>query len=118
MKRSGASRDRRSPEASAYRSLYATARWRQTRADQLAREPLCRPCAAAGRIMAATVCNHLIPEQKLDPATFFDGPFSSSCAPCHDAGEQKVESAGYSAAAGGDGWPTDPRHPANRRTTG
>ena len=107
--------DRRSAEAASYRRLYNTAQWRCTRADQLAREPLCRACAQAGRITAATVCNHLIPEQKLSPATFFDGPFSSSCAPCHDSGEQKAESAGYSAAAGADGWPTDPRHPANIR---
>ena len=106
--------DRRSPEAAAYRALYNTARWRRTRSAQLAAEPLCRACTKAGRITAATVCNHVRPDLKATEAGFFAGPFSSLCADCHDRGEQKAESAGYSATAGDDGWPTDRRHPVNR----
>lgn len=105
--------DYRSPEAQAYRSWYKTARWQAVRRSQLQAEPLCRACKAAGRTTPATVCNHL---DKASKATdFFAGPFSSLCAPCHDGGEQKAESAGFSAAAGLDGWPTDPRHPSNAR---
>lgn len=106
----------RSAEAQRYRRLYNTARWRRTRATQLAAHPLCAACTRAGRITAATVCNHADPASKADEATFFAGPFTSLCAPCHDAGEQKAESAGYHAAPDNQGWPTDPRHPANRRT--
>ena len=80
----------------------------------LAAHPLCGTCAAAGRATAATVCNHRRPEQKLDPATIFDGPFNSSCAPCHDGGEQKTERAGYSVTAGDDAGPLTSGTPANR----
>ena len=103
--------DRRSPEAEAWRRLYKTAKWQAIRRDQLQRFPLCRACWRQGRTTPATVCNHL---DKSSKATdFFRGPFSSLCAPCHDGGEQKAEGAGFSAEAGEDGWPTDPRHPAN-----
>ena len=106
--------DYRSPAAAEYRALYKTAQWRRTREDQLRREPLCQACKAQGGFTPATVCNHIDKASKATPEGFFAGPFSSLCAPCHDGGEQKAESAGYSAAAGADGWPTDPRHLANR----
>jgi len=104
--------DYRSPEATAYRLLYKTARWRAIRTEQLRREPLCRACASQGRTTAANVCNHIDKASKV--TAFFAGPFSSLCAPCHDAGEQKAERAGFSAEAGADGWPTSPDHPCNR----
>lgn len=106
--------DYRSVQASEYRHLYRTARWRRTRKDQLEREPLCRSCAARGLVVAATVCNHVDKDAKATEEGFFAGPFSSLCAPCHDGGEQKAESAGFTGEADADGWPVDPRHPANR----
>ena len=105
----------RSPEAQAWRRLYNTPRWRQIRATQLRAEPLCQACVALGKITPATVCNHLVKDSKATIVGFFAGPFSSLCAPCHDAGEQKGESAGFTAEAGLDGWPLDPRHPANAK---
>lgn len=107
-------RDQRSDQATEYRRLYRTARWKRTRADQLQAEPLCRACMARGRVTEANVCNHMDKDAKATEEGFFAGPFSSLCAPCHDAGEQKGESAGYTAEADASGWPTDPRHPANR----
>ena len=105
--------DRRSVEAEQYRRLYGTARWKWTRAQQLASHPLCEACAKLGRVTAATVCNHTDPDSKSDSETFFAGPFSSLCAPCHDQGEQREEKAGYSFAVDSSGWPTDSNHPAN-----
>jgi hypothetical protein len=32
-----------------------------------------------GRITAATVCDHVDPDTKLNVETFFDGPFQSLC---------------------------------------
>lgn len=110
-----ARRDQRSDGALAYRHLYRTARWKRTRADQLERHPLCAACSTPARPVAATVCNHVDKDAKATEEGFFAGPFSSLCAPCHDAGEQKAESAGFTGEADDDGWPTDPRHPANRR---
>lgn len=106
-------RDARSAQAQGYRHLYKTARWQRTRAAQLQAQPLCQACRNIGRITEATVCNHADPAAKATEQGFFAGPFTSLCASCHDAGEQKAERAGYSAEAGSDGWPTDPAHPCN-----
>lgn len=109
-----ARRDQRSPEAQAYRKLYKTTRWQAIRSYQLSTEPLCRTCRAEGRATPATVCDHIEPH-KGDLDKFFTGPFQSLCAPCHDGIKQSIERKGYSSAIGLDGWPTDERHPANKR---
>lgn len=112
--------DQRSTAALVYRKLYSTALWRAVRRAQLQAHPLCERCKAAGFIVAATVCNHVDPKTKLDPATFYDGPFSSVCQACHDQAIARDEHRGvrttrpgYHGAVDADGWPIDPRHPAN-----
>lgn len=76
-------------------------------------------CIAAGRITAATVCDHVDPKTKLDPDTFFDGPFQSLCdeAPqrCHSSRKQRIELLGYEPGCDTAGRPVDPAHPWNRR---
>jgi len=112
--------DRRSPEAEAYRRLYKLARWNGkhgVRAQQLKKQPLCEMCRKAGRLTKATVCDHVDPKSKLTVEGFFAGPFQSLCAPCHDITKRTLEIRGYSDALGEDGWPTDPRHPANQVRT-
>lgn len=108
-----ARRDQRSPEAEQYRRLYKTARWTSTRKRQLSAHPMCKPCLARGRITPATVCHHKDKASKANPATFYDGPFESLCAPCHDSDAQSQERRGYSNEIGLDGWPTDENHPFN-----
>lgn len=109
---------RRSPEADAYRRLYKTARWLRLRLGQLAAEPLCCMCAAQGRVTAATVCDHVDPKTKLDPSTFFDGPFQSLCDEdpyrCHSSRKQRIEALGYEPGCTSTGRPVDPAHPWNR----
>lgn len=106
-------RDQRSAEAQSYRHLYSTSAWKLRRQAQLTAEPLCCMCAKAGAIIRATVADHVI-DHKGDEAEFFQGELQSLCAPHHDRAKQRETHAGYSATAGDDGWPTDPRHPANR----
>jgi 5-methylcytosine-specific restriction protein A len=109
-------RDQRSPEAQRYRHHYNSARWKGAngvRARQLRKQPLCEMCLKAERLTPATVCDHVDPNTKL--TAFFDGPFQSLCKPHHDSGKQREERSGFSGEADDDGWPTDPRHPANRR---
>ncbi len=36
------------------------------------------------------------------------------CKSCHSRHKQREERRGYSSSVGPDGWPIDPRHPANR----
>lgn len=106
---------RRSNRDPAIHRLYCRKSWRDRRAAQLTNEPLCRYCEAIGLTVAATVADHIIPHRgDLD---LFAGELQSLCSTCHSAVKQREEhgGAGYSPAAGTDGWPLDPKHPANAR---
>lgn len=105
--------DRRSPEAEAYRRLYNSVRWRRRSRQQLSSELLCERCHARGRIAVATVAHHRVPH-KGDEALFWYGALESLCKHCHDSEAKQQEVRGYSTAIGADGWPLDPRHPANK----
>ena len=106
--------DQRSPEAAAWRALYKTKAWKAARAVQLANQPLCEPCLDEDRTTAATVVNHRIPH-KGDLGLFLDPEnHQSVCKPHHDGPIQRAEAAGFSPAVDAGGWPTDPRHRANR----
>jgi 5-methylcytosine-specific restriction protein A len=98
----------------AYHALYKTASWQRLRSQRLLLEPLCRLCAHQGRVRAATVVDHIVPH-KGDAVLFWDRHnLQSLCKPCHDKDKQAEERNGFTSAIGADGWPTDPRHPANR----
>lgn len=92
--------------------LYGTQRWKRRRLAQLQREPLCAMCLADGVTRVATVADHITPHRG-DPHAFFAGRLQSLCAPHHDGAKQREERRGYSDEVGDDGWPLDPRHPAN-----
>lgn len=110
--------DARSPEAEQYRKLYKTARWRRLRLAQLQLQPLCENCQRHGRVTAATVCDHVDPKTKLDPVTFFEGPFQSLCdSPqwrCHSSVKQSEERLGFVKGTNEQGRPLDANHPWNR----
>lgn len=105
--------NQRSDRAKEWNGWYKLSRWRQLRADQLRAEPFCRMCRHQGRRMIATVCDHVEPH-KGNEVKFWNGPFQSLCKSHHDATKQAEEHRGFSTATGLDGWPIDPRHPANR----
>ena len=88
--------------------------WRKARRAYLGRHPLCVRCKAAGRTVTASEVDHIVPhrgEGKLfwDPTNW--QPLCKSCHSCH---KQREERRSYSSSVGSDGWPIDPRHPANR----
>jgi 5-methylcytosine-specific restriction protein A len=94
--------------------LYCTAAWRNARARQLAREPLCRLCRERSRIVAANVVDHIEPH-KGDEKLFFDeSNLQSLCAPCHDVVKKLQEQRGYLIGHDANGQPLDPSHPWNR----
>jgi hypothetical protein len=75
-------------------------------------------CAAYGKVMAAEVVDHVEPHGG-DWNRFYTGRLQSLCKSCHDAGKRWVETRGYDPRPiGSDGWPLDPNHPANRRSSG
>ena len=84
--------DTRSAEAQEYRRLYRTRRWRDARADQLSRHPLCTMCLP--RVTAATVVDHVIKDSKKTEEGFFTGPFQSLCKTHHDSTKQRDDQPG------------------------
>jgi 5-methylcytosine-specific restriction protein A len=106
-------RNQRSDEATSYRRLYKSPRWKAIRNAQLRAQPTCERCDSLGMVTAATVCDHTTPHKgNLD--LFWWGPFRSLCKPCHDGPKQSEERRGYDTTIGKDGWPIDARHPQNR----
>lgn len=98
-----------------WQHFYDTARWQRRRHLQLTHHPLCKACLDRGVVTRATVADHVIPH-KGDWNSFSLGELQSLCSSCHSGGKQAEEHRGYSSEIDHDGWPTDPRHPANRRS--
>ena len=121
--------DYRSTEAAQYRKLYKTARWRRTRLAQLAAEPICRMCSAAGLVNDGSfrstgelqhdrrrrhlVCDHIKPHRG-DENAFYAGPFQTLCPDHHDISKQQIEARGYVVGCDVKGRPLDGDHPWNR----
>lgn len=106
------------------------AAWRRLRLAHLAREPCCVMCARLGRVndgrfradgaeepnprRRSPHVDHKIPHRGdrallLDPANL-----QTLCPDHHDMVKRREELQGFSSSVDADGWPTDPRHPANR----
>ncbi|RJT32786.1 HNH endonuclease [Mesorhizobium waimense] len=95
----------RTAEATEYRRLYSTARWRQLRLAKLSQDPLCEWCLEREVIEPATEVHHADGGHKGDVTKFWSGPFISTCKPCHasrgqreDNGQQVIRFSAY-------GWP-------------
>lgn len=110
----GNKRKQHSAEAQAYRHLYKTAAWQRIRQEQLTKYPLCGRCLARGNVVPATIVHH-VEKHNGNPVKFYAGPLESLCKTHHDSDAQSEERRGYSIEVGLDGWPVDPRHPANSR---
>lgn len=84
--------------------LYKSARWRRLREGQLSLQPLCEWCLESERVTEATEVHHQIPH-KGDESVFWNGPFISTCKPCHSS-RGKLEDNGKTVVRfGADGWP-------------
>lgn len=80
----------------------------------LNQEPLCRLCLKSGKETPSTVADHIEPH-KNDLKLFYDREnLQGVCASCHSGIKRVSEHVGYSQACDADGFPTDPKHPANK----
>ena len=95
--------------------FYARQDWKRKRARQLAGEPLCAICLAMGKIVPATIADHVVPHRG-DLTSFLRGTLQSLCKSCHDR-KWADDRRGYSTAIGADGYPIDPNHPFRKGTT-
>ncbi len=108
-----------SPEqrASSSRRGYDYA-WQKARDGYLRRHPLCCLCDRQGKVVAASVVDHIVPHRG-DKALFWDrSNWQPLCKHCHDSIKQQLERSGRVAGCGADGRPLDPNHHWNRPTPG
>lgn len=99
--------DARSAEAAAYRRLYKTARWQRLREAQLSTQPLCEWCLEREIVTEATEVHHADGGHKGNLEKFFNGPFISTCKPCHASRGQREDLGQTIVTFGADGWPID-----------
>jgi 5-methylcytosine-specific restriction endonuclease McrA len=97
---------------------YSLSRWRKRRDYQLRIEPLCRVCLERGRVVAASVADHVV-HHGGDWNEFRLGKLQSLCAECHahksSDGEVKPYQPKPSPYIDADGFPVDQNHLFNRR---
>ncbi|MBI0435415.1 HNH endonuclease [Roseomonas sp. KE0001] len=72
--------------------------WRQLREAVLAAEPLCRFCAAQGRVTAATEADHIQPLRLRPDLRLVPSNIRPLCTPCH-----RQVTAGFNRERGGGG---------------
>jgi 5-methylcytosine-specific restriction enzyme A len=87
-------------------------RWRRRSIAQRKAFPLCAYCLKRGIITPAEIADHIEPVDG-DWNRFRLGKLQSLCKSCHSSIKASEERTGYSSDIGADGWPLDPRHPAN-----
>jgi len=102
-----------------------TRRWKKYRAGWLRKHPLCgdrltgrsaehSSCARAGRAVAGTDVDHIIPHRG-DMGLFWDPEnHQSLCGTCHDSIKSQLERSGRVQGCDEHGLPLDPQHPWNR----
>ena len=96
-----------------WQAYYSTSFWLRRRKLQLKHEPLCQMCLARGIVTPAKVADHIEPHQG-DWNKFKLGALQSLCFNCHDRTKRLIDLHGYGLDVDDDGWPTDPKHPANK----
>jgi 5-methylcytosine-specific restriction enzyme A len=97
----------------AWKHFYGTAYWQRRRRLQLQAHPLCAFCLERGIVTPAGVVDH-VERHNGDWNKFVLGELQSLCTECHNSSKRIVELRGHNINVDDDGWPTDPRHPANR----
>jgi 5-methylcytosine-specific restriction protein A len=97
-----------------WQKLYGSAHWRRRAKAQLRAEPLCRLCAANGKVTPAQVADH-IQRHEGDVNSFYLGELQSLCWDCHERVKKGIEHRGFDITIGADGWPVHPNHPVYGR---
>ena len=73
----------RTKERDAFNAMYQTKHWKQTRASQLSRQPLCQSCLSRGIVTSAKHIDHVFPWSWIGKDAFYRNLFQSLCHECH-----------------------------------
>lgn len=91
--------------------------WQKAREAYLKKHPLCKMHADLGRVVPASVVDHVDPHRG-DMVKFWDsGNWQSLCKPCHDVAKQRQEKSGVVVGCNLAGRPLDPNHHWNKPKT-
>lgn len=96
---------------------YNTTAWARLRLAHLSIEPMCKACAAEGRLTCANTVDHVVPISEGGPAFPGHDGLASYCGPCHSAKTARGAEAGAIRSTkprkgcNPDGSPLDPAHP-------
>lgn len=98
-----------------HKKLYASKTWQQLRRIHLDRQPLCQECKRQGRLTLGNTVHHLKPHGGAWSLFNNADNLETLCSSCHSGSAQQQERIGYASTVGNDGWPTDNKHPFNKR---
>ena len=85
-------------------------RWREASRTYLRQNPLCRYCQQMGRLVTATVVDHITPHRG-DAGRFWDANnWQPLCKRCHDSVKAKEEAGGRRVGCDVNGFPLDADH--------
>lgn len=85
-------------------------KWRKAREDFLSKNPLCVDHKCLGRVVVATVVDHIVPHNG-DQKLFWDRKnWQPLCKVCHDSHKQRLEKSGAVVGCESSGFPIDLNH--------
>jgi hypothetical protein len=94
------------------RIRYDHRRWRKRSRQQLREHPLCAMCLKDGIVTPAYAADHIEPHRD-NAYDFWHGALQSLCLTHHNVTKQRQEAWGFTSDVDRNGWPLDPKHPAN-----
>jgi 5-methylcytosine-specific restriction endonuclease McrA len=89
-------------------------KWERARLHFLAEHPLCRMCEQHGKVVPASVVDHVIPHRGDAKLFWSRSNWQPLCETHHNSTKQKQERTGGVIGSDLDGRPLDPNHPWNR----
>ena len=92
------------------------ARWQKYRTRYLSEHPLCVMHQELGRVVAATVVDHIQPHKGDHKLFWTPANHQPLCKHCHDRHKQRMERGSAALGCSPSGQPTDPRHHWSRQS--
>lgn len=93
-----------------HKHIYNSKEWKALRDDHLAKNPLCKYCNDFGRVVAASVVNHIEPHRGDKALAFDPANLESACETCHNVHSDAQDKGKTMAGCDADGMPIDPNH--------
>lgn len=87
-----------------------TYRWQQYRKQYLRQHPLCVYCERMGKVVEATVVDHIEPHRGDEVLFWEPSNHQGLCKSCHDSVKQTEERGGMVKGCSTEGIPIDARH--------